>query len=169
MTGPDERLRRLAAGTLMPGFAGTTLPGWVVQAYAGGLRSVCLYGANVVTPAQLATLCTTIREAMPRMVLAVDEEGGDVTRLHYPDGSPEPGNALLGRLDDLDRTARSARRIGRELATLGVGLDLAPVADVNSADDNPVIGVRSFGADPRLVARQVVAWVEGLQSTGVAA
>ena len=56
-----------------------------------------------------------------------------------------------------------------ELAALGIGLDLAPDVDVNSSPDNPVIGVRSFGDDPVLVARHAAAWVEGLQSTGVAA
>ena len=169
MSDTDERLRRLAAGTLMPGFSGISLPQWVIDAYAGGLRSVCLYGANVETGEQLATLCATLRESLPEAVVAVDEEGGDVTRLHYPGGSLEPGNAVLGRLGDLALTSASARRIGDELATLGIGLDLAPVADVNSADDNPVIGVRSFGADPRLVARHVAAAVEGLRSAGIAA
>ena len=62
-----------------------------------------------------------------------------------------------------------AASIGGELAAYGIGLDLAPVVDVNSSPDNPVIGVRSFGADPVAVGRHGAAWVEGLQSTGVAA
>lgn len=169
MSGTDERLRRLAAGTLLPGFSGTSLPPWVVEAYAGGLRSVALYGTNVETPQQLTALCGDVRRRMPEAVVAVDEEGGDVTRLHYPGGSPEPGNALLGRVDDLAHTAASARRIGLELAALGIGLDLAPVADVNSTDENPVIGVRSFGAAADLVARHTAASVGGLRSVGIAA
>src|SRR6476659_4950013 len=106
---------------------------------------------------------------MPGVLLAVDEEGGDVTRLHYPAVSTAVGNAVLGRLDDPATTRAVAAGIGHELTALGIGLDLAPDVDVNSSPDNPVIGVRSFGDDPALVARHAAAWVEGLQSTGVAA
>ena len=85
---------------------------------------------------------------MPGVLLAVDEEGGDVTRLHYPAGSTAVGNAVLGRLDDPSTTRAVAAGIGHELAALGIGLDLAPDVDVNSSPDNPVIGVRSFGDEP---------------------
>ncbi|MBC9820369.1 beta-N-acetylhexosaminidase [Terrabacter sp. MAHUQ-38] len=164
-----EALRRLVTGTLMPGFVGTSVPGWVGREYAAGLASVCLYGANIVDPDQLARLCAQLRAAAPDLVVAVDEEGGDVTRLHYPTGSTQPGNALLGRLDDTALTRASASAIGHELAAYGINLDLAPVVDVNSADENPVIGVRSFGADAAAVARHSAAYVEGVQSVGVAA
>lgn len=169
MTTSREALRRLAVGTLMPGFVGTTVPSWVEREYAAGLASVCLYGANVVGPDQLAQLCASLRSAAPDLLVAVDEEGGDVTRLHYPTGSTQPGNALLGRLDDTALTRSSASAIGRELAAYGINLDLAPVVDVNSADENPVIGVRSFGADASHVARHSAAYVAGVQSVGVAA
>jgi beta-N-acetylhexosaminidase len=164
-----EALRRLAVGTLMPGFVGTSVPAWVEREYAAGLASVCLYGANVVDPDQLARLCASLRSVAPDLLVAVDEEGGDVTRLHYPTGSTQPGNALLGRLDDTALTRASAAAIGRELAAYGINLDLAPVVDVNSADENPVIGVRSFGADAAHVARHSAAYVDGVQSVGVAA
>ena len=59
--------------------------------------------------------------------------------------------------------------MGQELGAAGVNLDLAPVADVNTNVDNPIVGVRSFGADPELVARHVAAFVTGLQRSGVAA
>jgi beta-N-acetylhexosaminidase len=167
--GTPEDLHRLAAGTLLPGFAGTTLPPWIEQEYAAGLGAVCLYGTNVAGPEQLSSLTADLHDTCPGLVVALDEEGGDVTRLHYRTGSPEPGNALLGRLDRPELTRDSAARIGARLAPYGITLDLAPVVDVNSAPDNPVIGVRSFGADPDLVARHTVAWVEGLQGTGVAA
>lgn len=169
MTTDEEALRRLAVRTLMPGFAGTTVPAWIRREYAAGLAAVCLYGSNVVDAEQLSILCADLRVAAPDLLLAVDEEGGDVTRVHFATGSPHPGNAVLGRLDDVDLTRASAVAIGRELTASGITLDLAPVADVNSADDNPVIGVRSFGRDPALVARHSAAFVEGLQSVGVAA
>src|SRR6478736_1442230 len=164
-----EALRRLTVGTLMPGFVGTTVPAWIEREYAAGLASVCLYGANVVDPDQLAQLCGSLRSVAPDVIVAVDEEGGDVTRLHYPTGSTQPGNALLGRLDDTALTRDSAAAIGRELAAYGINLDLAPVVDVNSADENPVIGVRSFGSDAPHVARHSAAYVEGMQSVGVGA
>ena len=157
------------AATLQPGFPGTDVPDWLVRAHAGGLVSVCLYGDNVAGPGGLAGLCAGLHERMPGVLLAVDEEGGDVTRLHYPVGSTAVGNAVLGRLDDPATTRAVAAGIGHELTALGIGLDLAPDVDVNSSPDNPVIGVRSFGDDPALVARHASAWVEGLQSTGVAA
>ncbi|MEO5744670.1 MAG: glycoside hydrolase family 3 N-terminal domain-containing protein, partial [Terracoccus sp.] len=157
MTTDEEALRRLAVRTLMPGFAGTTVPAWIQREYAAGLAAVCLYGANVVDAEQFSKLCSDLHVAAPDLVLAVDEEGGDVTRVHFATGSPHPGNAVLGRLDDLDLTRASAEVIGHELAASGITLDLAPVVDVNSADDNPVIGVRSFGRDPALVARHSAA------------
>ncbi|MGL5863763.1 MAG: glycoside hydrolase family 3 protein [Phycicoccus sp.] len=154
--------------TLLPGFSGTTVPGWLERAGDEGLVSVCLYGDNTDdTGLECAT--TEVRRVIPGVLLATDEEGGDVTRVHYPGGSPAVGNAVLGRLDDLDTTRRSAASVGADLRALGIGLDLGPVVDVNSSPDNPVIGVRSFGDDPALVARHASAWVAGLQGVGVAA
>lgn len=161
--------RRLVLGTLMPGFEGTTVPAWIHEAYAAGLASVCLHGPNMAGPQALSFLCASLRAGRPDVLIAIDEEGGDVTRVHYLEGSPEPGNAVLGRLDDTRLTRDSAARVGRELAAYGINLDLAPVVDVNSADDNPVIGARSFGVSPRAVGRHSAAWVAGLQEVGVAA
>jgi beta-N-acetylhexosaminidase len=92
-----------------------------------------------------------------------------VTRLYFDQGSPYPGNALLGRIDDPALTRLVGQTVGEQLRQVGVNLDFAPDADVNSNPDNPVIGVRSFGTDPRKVAEHTAAWVSGLQSTGVAA
>jgi beta-N-acetylhexosaminidase len=152
----------------MPGFTGIAVPVWILDAYDAGLAAVCLYGTNVASPVQLRELCAGLRAHSPNTLIAVDEEGGDVTRLHYLTGSPQPGNAVLGRLDDVGLTAASASAIGHELAGLGINLNLAPDADVNSAPANPVIGVRSFGAEPDLVARHTAAWIRGLEDAGVA-
>ena len=157
------------AATLQPGFAGTAVPPWVEQARAAGLVSVCLYGDNVDPHDGLLPVCRELHRRLPGVLLATDEEGGDVTRLHYPAGSTAVGNGVLGRVDDVATTRAAAAAIGTELGALGIRLDLAPSVDVNSSPRNPVIGVRSFGAEPDLVARHGVAWVEGLQSTGVAA
>jgi beta-N-acetylhexosaminidase len=154
---------------LMPGFVGTEPPDWVLRHVADGLGSVCLYGRNVVSPEQLSRLCETLHAENPQLVIAIDEEGGDVTRLEAATGSSYPGNLALGAVGDADLTRSVARAIGLELAHAGVDLDLAPVADVNSNPANPVIGVRSFGSDPSAVAQQTAAWVEGLQGAGVGA
>ncbi len=153
----------------MPGFHGTTLPAWLERRLRDGLGGVCLFGGNIVSPQQLRALTAAIRAANPRAVIAIDEEGGDVTRLYYDRGAPFPGNAVLGRLDDTAYTEAVGRRVGEELRAAGVTLDLAPDVDINSNPDNPVIGVRSFGTAPQLVAEHGAAWTRGLQSTGVAA
>ncbi|GII33240.1 glycoside hydrolase family 3 protein [Planotetraspora mira] len=164
----DRGLHRLAAGTLLVAFHGTTAPDWVLQALENGLGGVTLFGFNVADSAQLAALTGQLTGA-GRPVISLDEEGGDVTRLAYHTGSPYPGNAALGAVDDVELTERVYHSIASELVRCGVNLDMGPVADVNTADDNPVIGTRSFGASPGLVARHTVAAVRGLQSLGVAA
>jgi beta-N-acetylhexosaminidase len=148
---------------------GTAPPDWLRRRLAGGLGGVVLFARNIEHPAQVRALVDAMRAENPDVIVAIDEEGGDVTRLEADLGSSRPGNLALGAVDDLELTEAVARDIGRDLAAAGVTLNYAPDADVNSNPDNPVIGVRSFGADPGLVARHTAAWVRGLQSTGVAA
>lgn len=160
-------------GTLLPGFVGEELPEWLDLLLREGLGGVCLFGSNVATDAQVAALTSAVRAANPDAIIAIDEEGGDVTRVHHETGAPYPGNALLGRLGatggSAELTAATARSIGWHLRSLGVNLAFAPVVDINSNSDNPVIGVRSFGADPTQVATHGTAWVRALQATGVGA
>ena len=158
-----------AAGVLLPGFVGPTLPDWLATRLRAGLAGVCLFATNIQSAAQLRALTDAIREANPLALIAIDEEGGDVTRIYSSSGSPYPGNALLGRIDDVDFTAAVAMSVGWELRRVGVNLNFAPDVDINSNPDNPVIGTRSFGASADLVARHTTAWVTGLQSTSVAA
>ncbi len=168
-TGAGTPLHRDILTTLLPGFAGVEAPDWLLSRLRDGLGGVCVFGANIVEAEQLRTLNAALRAANPRAVVAIDEEGGDVTRLFYDRGAPYPGNALLGRIDELDRTERVARAVGEALVATGCTLALGPDVDVNSNADNPVIGVRSFGADAELAARHGAAWVRGVQATGVAA
>ncbi|WP_426625059.1 beta-N-acetylhexosaminidase [Leifsonia sp. McL0607] len=165
---PTDTARRRIAATLLPGFVGTTLPAWLEERLRNGLGGVCLFGQNVESVAQLRALTDAIYAANPDAIVAIDEEGGDVTRLYYDRGSPFPGNAVLGRLGDAAYTESVARRVGEELHAVGVNLDLAPDVDINSNADNPVIGVRSFGSSAEVVAEQGAAWTRGLQSAGVA-
>ncbi|MGW5020743.1 glycoside hydrolase family 3 protein [Streptomyces cacaoi] len=164
-----DTLTRDALAVLQPGFTGTSAPSWLLRQLDEGLASVGLFGRNIDSPEQLAVLTEQLREARPDVLVAIDEEGGDVTRLEARTGSSFPGNLALGHIDDPDLTRAVAHELGRRLAQAGVTLNWAPSADVNTNPDNPVIGVRSFGGDPKLVARHTVAYVEGMQAAGVAA
>ncbi|MEV0928681.1 glycoside hydrolase family 3 protein [Streptomyces spongiicola] len=164
-----DSLTRDALAVLQPGFAGTTAPDWLLRRIGEGLSSVGLFGRNIASPGQLAALTARLRAEREDVLVAIDEEGGDVTRLEARTGSSFPGNYALGSVDDVELTRAVAAALGRRLAGCGVDLNWAPSADVNSNPDNPVIGVRSFGADPALVARHTAAYVRGLQSAGVAA
>jgi beta-N-acetylhexosaminidase len=157
------------AACLFPGFDGTAVPDWLREWLAEGLGGVVLFARNVREPEQVAALCAELRAERPGLLVATDEEGGDVTRLEAATGSSFPGNLALGAVDDVALTTRVGAAIGGELAAVGIDLDLAPVADVVVDSQNPIVGVRSFGSEPQLVARHVAAFVEGLQSRGVAA
>jgi len=163
-------LERLALQVQLAAFPGTMLAPEAARLLEEGLGGLCLFGSNTAAgPEAIGRLTHAIHEVAPGAVVAIDEEGGDVTRVHATTGSPVLGPAALGVVDDLDLTRETGRTVGAELAALGVDLDLGPVADVNSNPDNPVIGVRSFGSDPARVAAHVAAWVIGLQESGVAA
>ncbi|WP_405869462.1 MULTISPECIES: glycoside hydrolase family 3 protein [unclassified Streptomyces] len=164
-----DTLTRDALTILQPGFTGTTAPDWVLRRLGEGLASVGLFGRNIASPEQLAALTAQLRAERDDVLVAIDEEGGDVTRLEVRTGSSFPGNYALGTVDDVSLTEEVAAELGRRLAACGVNLNWAPSADVNSNPSNPVIGVRSFGADTDLVARHTAAYVTGLQSAGVAA
>jgi beta-N-acetylhexosaminidase len=156
-------------GCLLARFAGTQPPDWLRRWLDDGLGGVLLFATNITGPLQLRALTAALREHNPAVLIAADEEGGIVTRAEARTGSSYPGNAALGAAGDTGLTRRVAASIGAMLAEGGVNLDLAPVADIDSNPANPVIGVRSFGADPGLVAAHTAAFVEGVQSRLVAA
>jgi beta-N-acetylhexosaminidase len=162
-------VERLAAGCLIAGFEGPRAPEWLRAWLERGLGGVCLFAWNVESREQLGELTAELRGERPELLVSIDEEGGDVTRLDADHGSSYPGNHALGAVDDVELTRDVAAAIGTELAAVGVTLDLAPVADVAVNAENPIVGVRSFGSDPEVVARHVAAFVAGLQAAGVAA
>ncbi len=168
-TDADPSLGRLADAILIPPFPGGIEPDWIRGALADGLAGVTLYGLNVQDREQLTSLSGRLRAAATEPIIAMDEEGGDVTRISHSTGSDYPGNAALGAIDDVALTRSVYAALGADLAALGINLDMAPAIDVNTAADNPVIGTRSFGSDPGLVARHGAAAVAGLQSAGIAA
>ena len=154
---------------LLARFAGRQPPDWLRRWLDEGLGGVLLFASNIAGPGQVRALAADLRSHNPRVLIAADEEGGGVTRLEARTGSSYPGNAALGAVDDTTLTERVAASIGAMLAQAGVNLALAPVADLDAHPANPIIGVRSFGAEPGRVAAQTAAFVTGLQSHHVAA
>lgn len=129
---------------------------------------MCLFGYNIVDRYQLADYVAEVRSlAGDDFVVAIDQEGGGVLRL-FDVPYPPPAMAL-GTANDLRLTREVAAACARGLRSVSINLNFAPVADVNVNPLNPVIADRSFGSDPHLVAQHVAAFVNGLQSEGVAA
>lgn len=125
-------------------------------------------------PAQVAELSNGLEAAamgqrMPiPLLLGTDQEMGIVVRAGYP-ATQFPGNMALGAARDPKNAEIAAGITAQELTALGINMNLAPVLDVNINPDNPVIGVRSFGADPQLVANLGRAAVVACQTNGVIA
>ena len=126
---------------------------------------------NIVSPEQLAALTTTLQDAaaasappLAPLLIAVDQEGGQVARLGPDHGFPPTVSAAeLGAEANPRVTQRAGRDIARTLRRAGINLNLAPVVDLNVNPANPIIGAldRSFGADPQLVHRQAAAFIRG--------
>jgi beta-N-acetylhexosaminidase len=157
---------------LFAGFEGSEAPPDLLELVrAGRLGGVVLFARNVESPAQLRSLVTTLHAAAPAhlpLTVSIDQEGGRVQRLRAP-WTEWPPMRQLGERDVAEQTRALGSALGRELADLGIDLDFAPVVDVDTNPDNPVIGDRSFGRTPEAAARHGVALIQGLQSAGVAA
>lgn len=112
---------------------------------------------------------TTLDRPFPAMI-SVDQEGGRVARLREI-CSPIPTMRELAKHSG-NRTGliyKMAALMGRELSALGFHLNFAPIADVDSNKDNPIIGDRSFSSDPYAVGEMCAEFIKGLQDSGVAA
>ncbi|MCH2185311.1 beta-N-acetylhexosaminidase [Myxococcota bacterium] len=167
-----NELHEAAGQKLLVGFAGahSTLPVSIERALQGGLGGVILFRRNVDDIHQFMDLTRSIRAVNtpqgPGPFVAADQEGGRVLRLRSP-LSPIPAMRKLGEMDDLDLTAEISGLMARELEAVGVNLNFAPVVDVDSHPENPVIGDRSFSPDPTRVARHGLAFIEAHLRNGV--
>ncbi len=159
----DPAVRQLVNAVLVPGLSSAVIPDWLARALDQGLGGVCWFGGD---PDSATVEIHACRESA---LILSDEEGGNVTRLESAGGSSWPGNAALGVIDDVTVTEQVAAGIGAQARRAGIDVVLAPVVDVNSDPENPVIGVRSFGDRADLVARHGAAFVRGVQALGVAA
>ncbi len=169
-----DSVRKVGECTMV-GFDGQAVPAEVKRLIRDfGVGQTILFRRNVDTPEQVAELVrelqSTAREArleLP-MLVAVDQEGGRVARLREP-WTVWPAARVLGRTGDEDLARQMGEALAAELSACGIRLDFTPVMDVDTNPANPVIGDRSYGADPELVGRLGVAVIHGLQDNGVAA
>jgi beta-N-acetylhexosaminidase len=131
------------------------------------IRAVCLFRKNLGPEAEIQQLCADLRDAMgDDALIAMDQEGGSVVRCtSLPQA---PAAMALGAVDDDLLTDQVGAAVARGLAHLGVNWNFAPVLDVNNNAANPVIAERSFGSDPRAVARLAQAWMRGAARERVA-
>ncbi len=168
----------VACGQLLfVGFDGTTLPQELETALSRGHRGgVILFKRNIAPSADgvdllaVAKLNSAIVEASPRELpplIGVDQEGGRVKRLGAPVLQAPPMRWFADK--DQNVVEAVARAVGEELAALGFNVSFAPVLDVDSNPNNPVIGDRSFSRDPDAVARLGIAYARGLARAGVIA
>lgn len=161
-----EQLLEGEAVTSMSG----SLAGKLAEYPVGG---VILFAQNILEPEQLLALNRALAEAcyLPPF-LAVDEEGGIVARLANNRAFDLPtyeSAAAVGASGDPADAWMMGQAIGSYLHDYGFNLDFAPVADVNTNPDNPVIGDRAFSSDPHIAAQMAAAFAEGLAEYGVCA
>ncbi|MDJ0460997.1 glycoside hydrolase family 3 protein [Streptomyces sp. H27-C3] len=145
----------------------------IAKYHVGGIIYF-VWAHNTRSPHQIADLSNGIQEAglaqptpLP-LLISTDQEHGIVARVGRP-ATLMPGAMALGAGGSRSDARKAAQIAGAELAAMGIVQNYAPVADVNVNPANPVIGVRSFGSDPRAVAELVAAQVKGYQGAGVAA
>ena len=155
-----------AAGRVIAvGIPGPALDAATTEAIeAIGPGAVVLFRRNVETPEQLGALVDALHGLPSRPLVAIDHEGGSVTRLGPPFTAFPPA-AELGRAG-VDSARAVGEAIGRELASVGIDVDFAPVLDVG-ADDASFIGDRAFSTDARRVAELGLAFAAGLTAAGV--
>jgi beta-N-acetylhexosaminidase len=160
----------LCGQLLSVGFDGPAMPdelaGRIAASEVGG---VMLFRPNVASAGQVAGLVGALRAAAPAdrpLLVSIDQEGGLVMRLRGL-ATDWPAMLAVGGAGDAARTEQVGRALGEELAALGIGWDFAPVLDVHTNPQNPVIGNRAFGVTPEAVAAHALAFWRGLRGAGV--
>ncbi len=142
-----------------------------LQQYQPG--AIVLLGRNVSTPLQVTRLTNSYQQTLVDsgglpLFIAIDQEGGIIA--HLQDGFTQwPVPMLLAASGDVTLARRFGRALGEELQAVGINMNLAPVADLNTNIANPIIGRRAFGDSPERVAPIIAAVVEGMQAVNVAA
>ncbi len=158
---------------LMVGFWGTKPSQEIIDLITRyHVGNIILFSRNTGDTRQVLELTRSLQEIAKEaghrypLLIAIDQENGIVQRLGEA-VTIFPGNMALGAIGSDEIAYEVARATGEELLALGINMNLAPVVDVNNNPANPVIGVRSFGENPRLVARLGAAMVRGYHAAGV--
>lgn len=165
----DEKIGQL----IIAGFDGTTvndeLRSLILEKYVGG---VILFSKNVESASQVVELNNEIKEInkvnKSPIFISVDEEGGLVSRMPS-EFKDIPTNSDIAKYDDEDLSYNIGKVIGEEISSLGFNMDFAPVLDINSNPNNPVIGDRSFGDNEAIVSKLGIATMKGLKDSNVIA
>ncbi len=159
---------------LFVGFSGTTVSEelrYAVKEYK--IANIILFSRNIIDAEQLKTLCNDIQQLVRSetghsALIAIDQEGGIVTRLS-DDCVNIPGTMALASTGDTNNAYRAGVITANQIKALGININFAPCVDVNSNPKNPVIGVRSFGDDPKKVGEYASAMIKGFGEGGVMA
>ena len=154
---------------------GVNTPAEVVEKYNLGGVLYFAWSGNTANPQQVAGLSNGLQQSAMRedgngipLAVTIDQEGGLVARIGPP-ATVLPGNMALGATADVSLARAQGEILGSEMRAMGINVDFAPVLDLNSNPDNPVIGIRSMGEDPALVSALGVAQIEGIQAHNVGA
>ena len=141
----------------------------VLMKYSFG--GVIIFGQNIEEAGQTTQLISSMQEAnamggaVSSLLVSIDQEGGYITRLST--GTSMPGNMAIAATGDPDNAYLAGDVIGSELSVQGINVDFAPVMDVNNNPSNPIIGVRSFSDDPRIVSQYGARFIDGLHNNHV--
>jgi beta-N-acetylhexosaminidase len=164
-------LREQVGQLFMIGFSGPSvskdLTALMAEYRPGG---VILFARNLETPAQIRDLTNDLQKvaAHEPVFISVDQEGGRVSRL--PDGfTIFPSCAVFGRCNSSELAYAAAKATATELRAVGINMNLAPVLDINTNPENPIIGDRAFGDTPMQVSALGLATIAGLQDNNVIA
>ncbi|GAB1724490.1 MAG: beta-N-acetylhexosaminidase [Nitrospira sp. CR1.1] len=164
-------LREHIGQLFMMGFTGTTVSNDLasfLKAYSPG--GVILFRRNLESVQQIVDLTNGLQKLSPAspLLIAIDQEGGRVSRLPA-EFTIFPPCAQLGQCNSSELAYSAAATIAKELRAVGINMNMAPVLDVNSNPDNPVIGDRAFGAESDLVGEMGLATIGGLKDNMVVA
>ncbi len=172
----DERIYQLflvAPETLSGGAQVTEVTDTLREGFSKyPVGGVVLFGDNIQTREQVTKLIEGMQGASKYpLFIAVDEEGGMVTRLGNKEGmgvTAQPAMREVGDGGDVQRAYEIGKTIGTEIRPLGFNVNFAPVADTLVNPENTEIGSRSFGEDPTVVSTMVENMVKGLRESGMA-
>lgn len=142
------------------------IKGLIKDYHIGG---VILFSRNIKDPVQTAKLCSSLQKiSKTPLFICIDQEGGKVSRLPKP-FTQFAGNAAIGKSNSVKLAYSFGEITAKELKAVGINMDFAPVLDVNTNPDNPVINERAFSDNPNSVSRFGLAVIAGLQDNGAIA